>query len=94
MELPTGLAALVADLQRLGFSIESEEWHPWPAAEKSSWRDVAAQASIASAYGRWRRVGRRSEERPRLVRTVHGRGETVPAAARRFRPRLEMHMDP
>jgi hypothetical protein len=34
MALPTGLAALVADLQRLGFSIESEEWHPWPRGGK------------------------------------------------------------
>ncbi len=30
MELPAGLAALVAELQRCGFSVESEEWHPWP----------------------------------------------------------------
>jgi hypothetical protein len=30
MELPSGLAALVADLERCGFSVETEEWHPWP----------------------------------------------------------------
>jgi len=29
-ELPASLAALVADLQQLGFAIEREEWHPWP----------------------------------------------------------------
>jgi hypothetical protein len=29
-ELPDGLAALVADLERLGFEVEREEWHPWP----------------------------------------------------------------
>jgi hypothetical protein len=29
-ELPDGLAALVADLERLGFGVEREDWHPWP----------------------------------------------------------------
>lgn len=29
-KLPEGLAALVADLERLGFEVEREEWHPWP----------------------------------------------------------------
>jgi hypothetical protein len=29
-ELPDGLAALVADLERMDFKIELEEWHPWP----------------------------------------------------------------
>ena len=30
-ELPEELAALVADLERLGFEVEREEWRPWPA---------------------------------------------------------------
>jgi len=29
-ELPEGLAALVADLEGLGFAVEREEWHTWP----------------------------------------------------------------
>jgi hypothetical protein len=29
-ELPDGLAALVTDLERTGFEIEHEKWHPWP----------------------------------------------------------------
>jgi hypothetical protein len=29
-ELPDGLAALVNDLERTGFEVEREEWHPWP----------------------------------------------------------------
>jgi hypothetical protein len=29
-ELPEGLAALVADLEQLGFDVEREQWHPWP----------------------------------------------------------------
>jgi hypothetical protein len=29
-ELPEELAALVADLERLSFEVEREEWHPWP----------------------------------------------------------------
>ncbi|HWH43399.1 MAG TPA: hypothetical protein VNT32_01580 [Thermoleophilaceae bacterium] len=29
-ELPESLAALVADLEDMGFETEREEWHPWP----------------------------------------------------------------
>lgn len=29
-ELPESLAALVADLEQLGFEVEREDWHPWP----------------------------------------------------------------
>lgn len=29
-ELPEELAALVVDLERLGFGVEREEWHTWP----------------------------------------------------------------
>ena len=29
-ELPDGLAALVADLERMDFEIEREDWHLWP----------------------------------------------------------------
>lgn len=29
-ELPNDLAALVADLERMNFKVEREEWHPWP----------------------------------------------------------------
>ena len=29
-QLPESLAALVTDLEHMGFEIEREEWHPWP----------------------------------------------------------------